>query len=173
VWQVDQPDQSVAGGAIDNAEQRRAVAEAADILSQEVRIVSPEAIAAGRTVWRDQYVRQAPQRVLRWQRLDLKGVQAGAGDAALLQRGHECLLVHDPSVSDVDQVRRRLHRGQRGSVDQMVCLAGQRQRDTDEVGFAQRELDVRRIQGYLGGLLLQLVRGLIADYQDDEPGRRA
>ena len=64
----------------------------------------------------------------------LEDVEGGAGDRPLGQRGDERLLVHDRAAARVHEHGRRLHPGQRGGVDQMPRLVGQRQVQRDDVG---------------------------------------
>ena len=61
---------------------------------------------------RQDHVVQPDQWIVGRERLDLEDIEAGAGDLAIAQGGHQRLLVDQLAAADVDEVRRRLHQGQ-------------------------------------------------------------
>ena len=71
--------------------------------------------------------------VVLWQGLDRRDVEAGAGDASLLERSDDGGLVDDFAARHVDEVSRGLHDREGGIVQEAACLRRQRAADDDDV----------------------------------------
>ena len=77
------------------------------------------------------------QRIVEREWLDLEDVEAGAGDPAIAQRGHERLLIDQLAPADVDEVGGWLHQGQLRRADQSAGRLGEPAVQADEVRLAQ------------------------------------
>ena len=75
-------------------------------------------------------------------RLALVHVERRACDRARLERGHERALVDDRPPRGVDEHGRRLHRRERGRVDQVARLVRERHVDADHVRVAKEGVEV-------------------------------
>src|SRR5271165_6453450 len=64
----------------------------------------------------------------------LKHIKPGPGNAALLKRLRESLLVDNGPPSSVDEICGRLHQGQAFCVDKVMRLRGQRAADAHNIG---------------------------------------
>ena len=128
----------------------------------------------------DQAVREADQRVVRWDRLLLEDVQPGPGDPAFSDRPGDRPGVDQRATRRIDQESGRLHEPQRPFADEMLRLGGQRSVDRDEVRLAQERFEVGRHGATLGDLLGAQVgivgqdaaaqrRGLAAERRPDPP----
>src|SRR6202790_1921813 len=83
---------------------------------------------------RRQYVVQRPERVRRWQRLNVEYVDRRAGDLLVLQRADQSLLFDDRPARRIDQQGRWLHSLQLRGPYQSARTAAQHQMDRQDVG---------------------------------------
>src|SRR6185295_17830584 len=119
--------------------------EPIEVLEQQVDDIVLVLPCLARSVRRDQYVGNIPQRRGGGERLLDGAVEAGARDAALLKPLDQRRLIHNATARDIDQIRRRPHRGQSARVDQSFGLWRERTGQRDEIRLGQM-LDQRRVR---------------------------
>src|SRR5262249_7221536 len=112
--------------------------DALDVFQQQVDDIVLVASGLARGVRRDQRVVERPQRRGGGQRLLHGAVDARRGDALPRERGNQRRLVDHPPPRNVDQNRRRFHRGKRLYADQPLGLRRERAGQGDDVGRRQK-----------------------------------
>jgi hypothetical protein len=126
---------------------------------------------AATSMWRDDHLFQAQQRVVGGRRLGLEGVQARTAQLA----AHQCViqgaLVDEGAARGIDQDRAITHGGDRCGIHHVPGLCGQRCVQADDVAACQQfvQRHVARVQLRLG-LGIRTLRIVIDDI-GVEPGQ--
>src|SRR5881628_2505295 len=103
---------------------------------------------------RDHRVGQVAQGMVERQRLLVVDVEAGAGDRALTERGHQRGLVDDRTARGVDQVGGRLHQAELARAEELARAVGEHEANAHHVRARQqlvlgheRRADLGRARG--------------------------
>jgi len=88
--------------------------------------------------------------VARGRRLLGEDIHRRARDLLRGQRAGEGPLVHARPASDVDEVGRGLHAGERRGVDHPAGLVGERRAEHDHVGAAQQAVELVVAEPFVG-----------------------
>jgi hypothetical protein len=110
------------------------------------------------------------QRMPGGQRLGDEGVEAGAGDAAVLERGSQGVLVDERAARGVDQERGRLHRGEEARPDEPAGLVGQWRVQRHDVRPLRQLLEAGRL-GAGGADRLVGDHRVMCNHVHADPGR--
>ena len=95
---------SISSLLIDDAQERFAGDEAADVLAEESPLAIRSAIRLAAKVRRQNHVRQVPERMTIGQGFWVRDVESRPGDSAGLQRRDQIVPLHQATAGDVDEI---------------------------------------------------------------------